>query len=184
MVPNPSLADPDGSWSATVEALPAKPHRPSRRRRRRITMWASLVAGVLTAATIAVFALAPPVSQVEVNSPLLGQTAPAIAGATITGKPFSLAGLRGHFVVVDFFSSWCVACHEEQPQLERFVAEHSHPGGARLVGVIFEDSILDIRGFLGGELGRYPVVSDPGGRIALDYGWIILPRSTSSLRTG
>lgn len=39
-----------------------------------------------------------------------------------------------------------------------------------LVGVIFEDTVSNIRGFLGSELGRYPVAADPGGRIALDYG--------------
>ena len=133
-------------------------------------MWISLAAGVVVAVVVAILAVSPPATQVEADSPLIGQPAPVITGPTITGQPFSLAGLRGHFVVVDFFSSWCVACHIEQPQLERFVAEHDNPGGARLVGVIFEDTVPAIRHFLGPALGRYPVVADPGGRIALDYG--------------
>lgn len=123
------------------------------------------MAGVVT-----VLAVSPPATLVEAQSPLVGQSAPSISGPTITGQSFSLAGLEGHFVVVDFFSSWCVACREEQPQLARFVAEHAQPGGARLVGVIFEDTIPAIRGFLGPELGRYPVVADPGGGTALNYG--------------
>ena len=124
-----------------------------------------VVAGVVT-----VLGLSPPATQVEAQSPLVGQPAPAIPGPTITGQPFSLTGLQGHFVVVDFFSSWCVACREEAPQLAQFVAQQAGPSGARLVGVIFEDTVPAIRQFLGHELGRYPVVQDPGGRIALDYG--------------
>ncbi len=139
------------------------------RRRRRHVVWA-VAALALVGAVVAVLASAPPATQVEAQSPLIGQLAPPIHGPTVTGQPFSLAGLRGHFVVVDFFSSWCVACRQEAPQLATFVAEHNTLGGARLVGVIFEDTVANIRGFLGPELGRYPVVADPGGRIALDYG--------------
>jgi cytochrome c biogenesis protein CcmG/thiol:disulfide interchange protein DsbE len=125
---------------------------------------------LVVAGVVSVLGLSPPATQVEAESPLVGQPAPAIPGPTITGQPFSLAGLQGHFVVVDFFSSWCVACRQEAPQLARFVAQQAGPSGARLVGVIFEDTVPDIRQFLGPELGRYPVVQDPGGRIALDYG--------------
>ncbi len=146
--------------------------RPSRRRRRRrrTVVWSTLAALLVAAGVLTVLGLSPPATQVEAQSPLVGQPAPAITGPTITGQHFSLAGLQGHFVVVDFFSSWCVACRQEAPQLARFVAQQAGPSGARLVGVIFEDTVPAIRQFLGPELGRYPVVADPAGRIALDYG--------------
>ena len=133
-------------------------------------MWIALAVLAAMAGVVTVLAVSPPATQVEAQSPLVGQSAPAIPGPTIIGQSFSLAGLQGHFVVVDFFSSWCVACRQEQPQLARFVAQHAQPGGARLVGVIFEDTIPAIRHFLGPALGSYPVVADPVGQIALDYG--------------
>ncbi|MDA8284847.1 MAG: redoxin domain-containing protein [Actinomycetota bacterium] len=155
---------------APSEATPPGRTRPALRRRRRRTITWTALAVLLASGVVTVLSLSPPAAQVEAQSPLVGQPSPAIHGPTITGRPFSLASLAGHFVVVDFFSSWCVACREEAPQLARFVAQQAGPHGARLAGVIFEDTTPAIRQFLGPELGRYPVVADPGGRIALDYG--------------
>ncbi len=168
VAPDAAADAPAASPGATAPERRRPPT--SRRRHQRSVLWAALAVLLVMVGVLTVLGLSPPATQVEAQSPLVGQPAPAIPGPTVTGQPFSLAGLEGHFVVVDFFSSWCVACHEEQPQLARFVAQQAGPSGARLVGVIFEDTIPAIRQFLGPELGRYPVVADPVGRIALDYG--------------
>ena len=137
--------------------------------RRCSVLLAALAMLLLAAGVLTVLGLSPPATQVETQSPLVGQPATTIPGPNITGQPFSLTGLQGHFVV-DFFSSWCVVCRQEAPQLARFVAQQTGPSGARPVGVIFENAVPAIRQFLGPELGRYPVVQDPAGRIVLDYG--------------
>lgn len=141
-----------------------------RRRRRSLRLLGVLVGVALVVGLTTVAITDPPASTRQAQSPLVGHLAPVIAGTTLSGQGFSLTGLRGHYVVVDFFSSWCVVCQQEQPQLNAFVAEHQGPTGPRLVGVIFDDNPSAIRRFLGPELGRFAVIADPRGQIALHYG--------------
>lgn len=135
--------------------------------------WVALVVALVMVAVIVVVGTAPPATQYEADSPLLGHLAPEVSGLTITGQPFDLHALRGRFVVIDFFSSWCVPCRTEQPELVRFAKQQiakPQGEGAVLVGIVFEDSVAAIRSLLGLWLGLYPVIADSGGRLANDYG--------------
>ena len=160
----------EGSELADPPVAPSAPRRTSTRRQptRHRVRWIALAVGTGLIAVMLLLATAPPTTQYEADSPLIGHRAPAVSGRTLIGQPFHLGALRGHFVVIDFFASWCVPCRTEQAQLVRF-AEHPR-AGAELVGVVFHDSGDSIRSLLGPWIGLYPVLADPGGTIALNYG--------------
>jgi thiol-disulfide isomerase/thioredoxin len=80
---------------------------------------------------------------------------PTLKVTTLDGKPFDLAAQRGHWVIVNFWATWCVPCIKEMPDISAFVAGHS---GVRAIGLAYEDSDkADIQAFLSKHPVHYPV---------------------------
>jgi peroxiredoxin len=119
-----------------------------------------------------VLATRTPQEATQVSSPLLGHAAPTFSGTDLrTGKLVSLSALRGHYVFVNFFASWCGPCQEETPDLVTFDYNQQHmAGGADLVGVVFHDEVSSAKQFDKSQGAIWPVVNDPGGSIAQSYG--------------
>jgi cytochrome c biogenesis protein CcmG/thiol:disulfide interchange protein DsbE len=104
-----------------------------------------------------------------------GHPVPEIAAPAIGGPAVSLHALRGRWVVVNFFATWCEPCKAEYPQLVRFAAEHK--ATAQVVGVVYEDRNADAVRFHQAEGGTWPIVADPSAHIASRYRVSALPQS-------
>jgi cytochrome c biogenesis protein CcmG/thiol:disulfide interchange protein DsbE len=110
-------------------------------------------------------------------NPLVDKVAPSIVGTTLDGKPFDIDKLRGKWVVVNFFATWCVPCQQEHPYLVSFDRRHTQAGDAQLISVVFSDDVGSVRDFFTKNGGDYPVVDGDQGRMALDYS-VIRPPDT------
>jgi cytochrome c biogenesis protein CcmG/thiol:disulfide interchange protein DsbE len=124
----------------------------------------------VTVCLVAVLATRSAGENITAASPLLGKPAPAIDSTSLGGAKVTLASFRGRFVVINFFASWCQPCQVEEPQLVEFVAQHRGATSPAVLGVVFSDSATNAAAFARSNGVTWPLVTDPGGRIALSYG--------------
>lgn len=144
-------------------------------RGRRIGPW--VAGGVLVVLAAFVAVLATGGDDAAERSPLIGRPAPLIEGDTIAGGAYDIAEDRGQFVVVNFFATWCVPCIREHPELVDFQEAHREAGDASVVSVVFDSRTAQVREFFAENGGEWPVVLDPDGRTALEYGVSGVPES-------
>jgi len=146
-------------------------------RRTRKALWIAVAVAVPVTMLILVLATRPSAESKTVESPLLGKRAPAAEGTTVDGQHANLADFHGRWVVVNFFATWCVPCREEHPDLVRFQDAHRAAGDATILAVVYSDTPSAVRDFRAKEGGDWPMLTDPDGRIALDYGVGGVPES-------
>ena len=79
-------------------------------------------------------------------------------------QPLTMAGLRGHVVIVDFWTYTCINCIRTLPFLKALYADY-HPYGLDVVGVetpefTFEQEASNVKQAIQADGIRYPVVQD------------------------
>ena len=68
-----------------------------------------------------------------------GVVAPDFTLDDINGKPFTLSSLRGKYVVLDFWGSWCGWCIKGMPDMKKYYDKYR--GKFEIVGVDCNDSV-------------------------------------------
>jgi peroxiredoxin len=70
---------------------------------------------------------------------MIGRPAPEFMLKDINGNDFSLSTLRGKYVILDFWGSWCWGCLESFPNMKKYYA--AHPDEFEIVGIAFSDKM-------------------------------------------
>ena len=136
--------------------------------RQRLTPWAAFAVTVLVAVVFA-YVMARPHADAAatpaVPGLLPGDLAPGFTLSDLDGKPVSLASLKGHVVVLDFWATWCPPCVEELPTVAKVSAGYADQG-VRFYAINVSDAPGEIRAFLDRQKLSLPVLL--GGADSVD----------------
>lgn len=70
----------------------------------------------------------------------VGKKAPGITQFDLDGNPYSLQDLKGKYVLIDFWASWCPPCRAENPNLVKTYAQFKDKN-FEILGVSFDKDL-------------------------------------------
>jgi cytochrome c biogenesis protein CcmG/thiol:disulfide interchange protein DsbE len=110
------------------------------------------------------------------HAPPVGSPAPAFSLPVLGGPgSVSLASLRGHPVVLNFWASWCEPCKAEAAVLERdWLHYRSH---VQFFGIDYHDLPGDARTFVAAHRLTFPMLDDGPGTVTGSYGISQVPET-------
>ena len=97
-----------------------------------------------------------------------GAPAPAFELNSNSGKPVSLADLKGQIVLVNFWASWCGPCRQEMPILEQLNHQY-HNKGVSLIGVNVEPDSAAATAWLKATPVTFPILYDVDSKVSKLY---------------
>ncbi len=93
--------------------------------------------------------------------------------STLDGETIALSDLRGEWVVLNFWATWCAPCVEEMPYLNQVAAERD----VQVLGVNFNEEASRVAQFVADHAIAFPILMAPDDITLLFYGVRGLPRT-------
>lgn len=107
------------------------------------------------------------------SPPLVGGPAPAFKLEAVGGQVINLSDLKGQFVVLNFWATWCVPCIKEMPEFQK--AHESLNPKVKIIGVNLAESKEKIGKFAQSNGLSFPLLMDGYGNVSQEYRVVNLP---------
>lgn len=107
------------------------------------------------------------------SPPLVGGPAPTFKLATVDGQTVNLTDLKGQFVVLNFWATWCHACIKEMPEFQK--AHQSLTPKVKIIGINLAESKEKVDEYLRGKGYSFPILLDGYGNVSQEYEVLHLP---------
>ncbi len=148
------------------------------RNRRRLIFIGVLVLVALLAGGYIVLTLLPAPATAPTPGIAVGQAAPDFTLPVYGGRggpTVNLKALRGHPVVINFWSESCDPCRREVPLLQRTYEQYGAQGAFVLLGINQADPKEDIASFGRTFKVTYPLLFDAGSKVNAVYRVTAIP---------
>ena len=109
-----------------------------------------------------------------VNADLTGKPAADFKLTSVAGKEVSLQDLKGKFVLLEFWATWCAPCRRDLPAVEKLHQEF-HRKGLVVLGVDSVEDSETVGQFLTSSKLSYPILLAPDSAMMQSYGVTAFP---------
>jgi thiol-disulfide isomerase/thioredoxin len=107
--------------------------------------------------------------------PATVELAPDFTLAALEGPPITLSDLRGRWVLVNFWATWCVPCRQEMPYLAALA--ETHRDTLTVLAVNMREQPEEVAAFAAELEIDLPILLAPDNQTLLAYGVRGLPMS-------
>lgn len=101
--------------------------------------------------------------------------APEFDMSGLDGSAYQLSALRGQWVVINFWATWCAPCVEEMPALQAFA--DTDDANLVVLGVNMRETEAEIRAFADEHDIHFPLLIMPDDATLIAYSVIGLPQT-------
>jgi peroxiredoxin len=108
------------------------------------------------------------------SPPILGGPAPAFELKSLDGGTVQMSELKGEFVVLNFWATWCVPCMKEMPELQK-AHESFGDKNIKVIAINFGESEKKVHEFTRDFGLSFPVLLDRRGNTSAKYRVLNLP---------
>jgi peroxiredoxin len=113
-------------------------------------------------------------SALKGNADLTGKPAPDFKLQSVAGKEVGLQDLKGKFVLLDFWATWCAPCRHDLPVIEKLHQEF-HRKGLAVIGIDAGEDSDTISQFLQTSKLNYPILLTADSGVLHSYSVTAFP---------
>ena len=100
---------------------------------------------------------------------LMGKPAPEWTAVDIRGTPITLSALKGHVVLLDFWTTWCGPCRADGPALDSLYRKYG--GDLVIIGISVDEERSAVEKFLSEHHHDFPIVLTSENRLPAPF-WV------------
>lgn len=106
--------------------------------------------------------------------PLVEGQAPPFELETADGKVVKLSDLKGKFIVLNFWATWCVPCYKELPEFQK-AHQSLKDSNVEIIGINLAESGDKVNKYMHDHQLSFPVLLDSYGNVSAKYRIIGVP---------
>lgn len=93
---------------------------------------------------------------------------------SLDGGTYTLSEMKGKWVIINFWATWCGPCREEMPVLQSI---HDDYSDLTVLAINQRETVDVVRGYVTDAKLSFPILVNPSDQVLLNYSVVGLPQT-------